>query len=240
MVAAVRVGLLLGLGGLVAWNLVSGQVHLYVNERSVWLVALTLPFLLALAAAGWRRRPVRRERLSQVAAALPIAIVLMIPARPLGSAALAALDAGAPAGASSPPASAASSPWPLELTAAAGPGAAMLTWDLRLLERLRANDPELRGLAGAPASLLGFVHRTPGLPSDQLLVGRFMVRCCAADAVPITFPVHYAGAAELPIDAWVEVEGEIRYAEAGGARMPFVEASAVRIVPQPARPYLYP
>jgi uncharacterized repeat protein (TIGR03943 family) len=239
--AAARAFLLLGLGGLVCWNLASGQVHLYVNEHSVWLVALTLPFLLAMAATAWRRSSVGRERLSQLAVALPIALVVLVPARPLGSAALAALDAGAPASAldARQPASATSSPWPLELTAA-GPGAAMLTWDLRLLERLRVNDPELRGLEGAPASLVGFVHRTPSLPSDQLLVGRFMVRCCAADAVPITFPVRYAGAAELPIDAWVEVEGPIRYAGADGARMPFVEASAVRLVPQPARPYLYP
>jgi uncharacterized repeat protein (TIGR03943 family) len=236
--AAARAVLLLGLGGLVVWNLASGQVHLYVNERSVWLVALTLPFLLAMAATAWRRSSVGRERLSQIAAALPIALVLLIPARPLGSAALSALDAGASE--ARPPAGAASSPWPLELTAAGGPGAAMLTWDLRLLERLRGSDPEMRGLEGAPASLVGFVHRTPGLPSDQLLVGRFMVRCCAADAVPITFPVHYPGAAELPIDAWVEVEGSIRYAGADGVRMPFVEASAVRLVPQPARPYLYP
>jgi uncharacterized repeat protein (TIGR03943 family) len=237
--AAARVGLMLGLGGLVSWNLLSGQVHLYVNERSVWLVALTLPFLLAMAATGWRRSPIRRERLSQIAVALPIVIALLIPARPLGSAALAALDAGRPA-AGPPATSASSSPWPIELAAAAGPGAAALSWDLRLLERLRANDPEMRGLDGAPASLLGFVYRTPGLPSDQLLVGRFMVRCCAADAVPITFPVRYGGAAELPIDAWIEVEGRIRYADADGARMPLVEASSVRVVPQPARPYLYP
>jgi uncharacterized repeat protein (TIGR03943 family) len=233
LVGAARVGLLVGLVGVIGWDLASGQVHLYVNERSVWLVALGLPLLLAMAVAASRSTPARRDRLSQLAVALPIAVVLLLPARPLGSAALAALDAGGSAGA-------ASSPSALDLGAVPALGAANLTWDLRLLERLRASDPELRDLEGAPAALLGFVHRTPGLPADQLLVARFMVRCCAADAVPITFPVHYQRASELPLDAWVEVEGEIRYAGAAGARTPLVEASAVRVVPQPARPYLYP
>ena len=40
LIGAARVGLLLGLVGAIAWNLASGQVYLYVNERSVWLVAL--------------------------------------------------------------------------------------------------------------------------------------------------------------------------------------------------------
>src|SRR5262245_28462260 len=201
-----------------------------------------------MAATAWLRRSIGRERLAQLAAALPIAIVLMVPARPLGSAALAALDAGGPTGVGSAGASSAGPPvrppgadasvW--ALVAGAGPGAATLTWDLRMLDRLRANDPEVRGLEGAPASLLGFVYRTPGLPSDQLLVGRFMVRCCAADAVPITFPVHYAAAGDLPLDAWIQVDGPIHYAEGAGGKLPFVEASSIQRVGQPERPYLYP
>jgi uncharacterized membrane protein YcgQ (UPF0703/DUF1980 family) len=67
-----------------------------------------------------------------------------------------------------------------------------------------------------------------------------MVRCCAADAVPITFPVHYASAADLPLDAWIQVDGQIHYAEGTGGKLPFVEASSVQRVPQPERPYLYP
>ena len=72
------------------------------------------------------------------------------------------------------------------------------------------------------------------------MIARFMVRCCTADAFPVTMPVRYEGAAELARDSWVEVDGTIRYETGPEGSAAVVEAREVRAIAQPTRPYMYP
>ncbi len=228
---AARALLLGGLSMLLGWYVIGGEIHFYVNERSAWLVALAVPLLAALAVSHAHGGG-RADGAGLLALALPLAVALLVPARPLGSA---VVDQQARA-----PVSAVQSALPLDLPPIVRLGGEGLTWDLRQLEALRVRDPEMRGLAGAKASLLGFVYRPPGLPPDQFFVARFMVRCCAADATAVRVPIRYDGAAGLAPDTWVEVDGTIDYGRTPDGPGPLVEASSVRSVPQPNRPYLYP
>jgi uncharacterized repeat protein (TIGR03943 family) len=222
------------LGALMLWFVLSGQVHFFVQERSVWLVALSIPVLAAMTVArlGQRAAPAG-SRLALAALIVPVAVGFAVPARPLGSVALAGQERPRPA-------TARTTSKPREIRPIVSVGATGLTWDLRELDRLRQQDPDLRGLDGAPALLTGFVHRTADTAPGQFQVARFMVRCCTADAFPVTMPVRYEGAADLPRDQWVEVAGTIRYAGDGDDRAAVVDAREVRRIAQPSRPYMYP
>jgi uncharacterized repeat protein (TIGR03943 family) len=227
------------LGLLVGWYLVSDEIYLYVQERSAWLVALSIPCLMLMAVTGFRRAraervvtaadPVRRgDLLALVWLAVPLVIGLVIPARPLASTALELQTPARPNRASR-----------LPETPLAWAGGA-LDLDTRQLASLSARDPMLQGLDGQHVSLVGFVYRTADLPEDRFRVGRFVVRCCTADAIALSFLVHYDRSSELTRDAWVSINGTVARIDGSTQMLPIVEAEQVTIVPQPSRPYLYP
>jgi len=236
-VARATVVALLGL--LVGWYLVSDEIYLYVHERSAWLVALSIPFLELMAVTGFRRARAERavtaigaarrgDLLALAWLAVPLFVALVLPARPLASAALELQTPSAPKRAFRLP----------EIPLGWAGGA--LDLDTRQLANLSVRDPMLRGLDGQHVSLVGFVYRTADLPDDRFVVGRFVVRCCTADALALSFLVHYDRSSELTRDAWVDVNGILARTGGSGQAMPIVEAEQVTIVPQPSRPYLYP
>lgn len=225
----VLAAVLAALGLFILWQVGSGGIYLYVHERSVPLIALTAPVLLVMALFVARRFVGERSDWTTLVLLLAaLGLGLVVPARPLGQAALTLSQAPAPAAAL--PRADAALRWP----------AGTLDLDLRQLGELARRDPLLRGLDGQRATLLGFVHRPAGLPADQFVVGRFLVRCCTADAVSLTMVVRHPGAADLAPDTWVEVAGTIARQDDADRALPLVEAERVTVVPQPARPYLYP
>ncbi len=232
----IRVGLPAGLGILLTWYLISGQIFLFVHERSIWLIALSVPVLLAMAFA--HRRPSRDpgpDRLTVALLALPLVVGLLVPARPLGAAAIDAQGVSAAPQATTSGTNGGWDPVPSFTIDARN-----AVWDIRALARVQASDRRLQGFEGQRASLLGFVYRGPTTPADQFLVSRFVIRCCTADAVAFFFPVRYDHAAELARDTWVEVQGRIQSSGTPGSSDPLLVAEQVRVVPQPAQPYLYP
>lgn len=231
MVRIIRPGLLALLAALLAWQVLSGQLLLYVHERTTWLVALSAPLLVAMALASFTRTGTSGGgRLAVVAVAVPVAVGLLVPARPLGSAALVGQ-----AGVSAP-----STLNGIALPESLDVRANLLPRSLVELGLARNSDPRLPGLDGQRAALTGFVVHPAELPADQFLVARFVMRCCTADAFAVSVPVRYARAADLANDTWVEVDGTVRSPRALGGTPAVVEAEAVRVVPQPSHPYLSP
>src|SRR4051794_30410367 len=92
-----RVAVPASLGAFLVWVLVSGQVYFFVHERTVWLIALSVPVLVAIGLAwlGQRATPTA-SRLALASLAVPVVLGFAVPARPLGSVALASQDAGRP------------------------------------------------------------------------------------------------------------------------------------------------
>jgi uncharacterized repeat protein (TIGR03943 family) len=223
------------LAALLGWLLFSGRVLLYVHEQSVWLLAVCAPLLVAMTLASLQLgNRIRPNHISVGLLGLPLVIGLLVPARPLGSDALAlrqVQDERSDARSMDTPIWDPQTPLTLDTS--------LRVWDLKQLGLLNERDLDIaQHLDGHRAHLLGFVHRTQSLPPDRFLVGRFVVRCCAVDAVGISIPVHYDGAAALARDTWVEVEGSIHTEPAFAAITPVVDADYVRVVPQPAQPYL--
>jgi uncharacterized repeat protein (TIGR03943 family) len=226
--------LLAALGALLLAKWRDGALDLYVHPAYVPTLVLAGCTLLVLAGVQlWRlvRCPADRPSgvggrgLSFGVALLALAVVVgaLVPARPLGSAAASNQSAELP-----PPAM-------LALTDE--------TESWTLLEWVQAlnGGVQRERLIGRRVSVVGFVHRPKdGATAGQVLVTRFVVRCCAADGLAVSLPFRNPDTDTLAADTWVRVDGVLHFADDGARTSPFVEADRVTVVPVPTTPYLVP
>ena len=210
------------------WLLQSGRTPLYLSARTDWVVPLGA-VLLTIAVAGFlavaRRaapEPIRpRAALSTVVLLLPVVLIAVSPPSSLGTYA-----AGRRAGLLSGGAVAASA----DSIAKGRVSLADVAGALRSDAAMRA----LVERAGSPVEFVGFVDRTGGMPADEFYLTRFLVTCCAADAVSLRVRVVGAPPDDLKQDQWVRIDGRVY--PLGGEVL--VHASAVTPVQRPEKPYL--
>ncbi len=87
----------------------------------------------------------------------------------------------------------------------------------------------------------GRVFRDESLPAGTVGLYRFVIVCCAADAIPVQVVLRSADAARLPNDGWVRVEGTVGSVDAAdGAAVAVVNADRVTTIAAPSNPYLSP
>ncbi len=237
--AWLKTAILLALGAYFAYNIVTGNLANYINQRFAWLsyVAVVL-FLVLGAASAWDLLRQRgrvtchcdehdHEHITWRAlavVAIPLVLGTLIPSRPLGSAAIngdisvnAAVSANFTAFNSDP-----------------------LKWNV--LDWLRAfNGAEgAASFSGKQADAVGFIYREATFPAGSFMVARFTVSCCVADASAIGLPVLWEAAGDFPQDTWVRVQGTFEVGEFRGDTVPVLRAASVERVEQPEHPYLYP
>ena len=102
--------------------------------------------------------------------------------------------------------------------------------------------PEPDEYAGEAVALKGFVMHPEEWPDDYLMVSRFVLTCCAADAYPVGLPVRLAkgeSRSDYPVDSWLEVKGEMATEELAGRRQIAIVPQAVTAVAEPENPYQY-
>jgi uncharacterized repeat protein (TIGR03943 family) len=250
--------ILAALGLFVLAKIVTGQLGWYINERYLLITlagGLGLAVLAVLNVADRHAgaehhhehdevdeytidhpdeaRPApRRAALSGwlwLLMALPAVLGLLVPARPLGSSAVAnkGISSTAPltAGGNTQPAKAQLAPT-----------------DRTILDWVRAfnfeSDPAV--FNGQAADVIGFVYHDTRLSAGQFLVVRFGITCCVADAAAIGMVVNWPQAAALADNSWVRVRGTVSAATLGGRPEPQIQASVVDAAAEPANPYLYP
>lgn len=98
--------------------------------------------------------------------------------------------------------------------------------------------PEPDAYTGQPVKLKGFIVYPPNLPSQYLLISRFVITCCAADAYPVGLPVKLKSNRDAyPIDSWQEVQGQMITETLEGRRQLVIEAKSLKQIPKPADPY---
>jgi uncharacterized repeat protein (TIGR03943 family) len=86
----------------------------------------------------------------------------------------------------------------------------------------------------------GFAVHPPDLPPEYLMISRFVITCCAADAYPVGLPVKLKeNRATYPADSWFEVEGRMITENFKGKRQLTIEANSLKKIPKPANPYYY-
>ena len=95
---------------------------------------------------------------------------------------------------------------------------------------------------GLQVQVDGRLYRDAGLASfgsNVVLVYRFVITCCAADALPVTVLVDCGDTPEQADGDWVTVEGIFSKREHDGQEILFIENATATAIPEPERPYLY-
>jgi uncharacterized repeat protein (TIGR03943 family) len=193
---------LLAWGAFFAYLWLTGRSTTYVGPRTTWVVTFggillpisSLAYLAGAARRGGGQRsgpPSIRDVAGLGVLIVPILFALMVPAPTLGALAMANKRGGlAPA-----------------------VGGAPVNGRLRLYEIAWAGESaryaqENHIRAGEPVSFDGFVSRP--LPGDMVEIARFLVTCCAADAVAYAVKVKPPpNAPGLTKDTWVHIQGRL-------------------------------
>ncbi|MEB3359881.1 MAG: TIGR03943 family protein [Synechococcales bacterium] len=100
--------------------------------------------------------------------------------------------------------------------------------------------PEPDAYAGQRANVQGFVIHPNELPNDYLMISRFIITCCAADAYPVGLPVKLPkDRSAYPPDLWFQVQGEMMTETLNGQRQLVIKATSLEEIPEPRNPYDY-
>lgn len=225
----VQIGLVLTAWAGLFWFLwMTGRDGLYLSTRTSWVIPVGA-ILLTLAAAG-RLASARtsseesvtpRESWVLAGIALPVVLLLALPPVTLDSY---SADRRSTFGGTGLQASARDVSGELDFIDV---GAAQ-TFDSAL--------EALHDRAGEEIVLEGFVATTSGLAPDEILLARYIVTCCVADATIARVRVIGVAPGSLAADDWVRVEGQVYPV----GREVLVTASSIEPIPVPDRPYLTP
>ncbi|MEM8503567.1 MAG: TIGR03943 family protein [Cyanobacteria bacterium P01_D01_bin.1] len=102
--------------------------------------------------------------------------------------------------------------------------------------------PEPDAYEGDGVNLSGFVIHPESWPEDYLMVSRFVLTCCAADAYPVGLPVKLSETAtreDYAVDSWLSVRGQMQTETLDGRRQLAIAPSALRPIEEPKNPYEY-
>ncbi len=219
-------------GAYLLYAFASGALYFYIHPIYIVPVVVTGVVLLAVAVLGGAAPSAATERalpvrLALALLALPVAVGVVLPARPLGlsMAAQRGVDAMPFGRLDDVP----------EFTVSTRPE----TYTIKDWVRAQQADPEPGHHAGKAVRVTGFVYRDDRLPRDWFVVARFMVQCCAVDAQPIGLPVRLDGG-ELPAaGSWVAIAGSWDVADVRGERRAVIAPTSVTSTERPDQPYLY-
>ncbi len=102
--------------------------------------------------------------------------------------------------------------------------------------------PEPDAYTGQKVKIDGFVvyPKDEPLPEQYLLISRFVITCCAADAYPVGLPVKLTQSTQAyPADTWLQIEGIMTTENFNGKRQLTIAANSLKQIPQPKNPYNY-
>ena len=247
--------LLLGLFLFLMGKVLNHQLLWYINQRFVLLTQIGIVFLAILAQGLFTEVQLSRKRQEAEQPddehhhrehhhdhdhdhapssgnlwimLIPLLIGILIPARPLDSAAVSAKGITT----SSALVSAQSSS---RLFETESEQRNVLDW-----VQIFFFEKDLNPFIGQQASVVGFVYREESLPQGQFLVSRFILSCCAADGYAVGMIVDSPQAGSFEKDTWIKVSGPVDVVSFNGNPSPLIHAETIEVVPQPDQPYLYP
>ena len=100
--------------------------------------------------------------------------------------------------------------------------------------------PEPDAYTDQKVNVIGFAIHPPELSPEYLVVGRFILTCCAADAYPIGLPVKLSEKRDAyPPDTWLQIEGQMMTETFRGDRQLVIRADKITQVDPPQNPYEY-
>ncbi|NOU70367.1 TIGR03943 family protein [Paenibacillus sp. LMG 31458] len=92
---------------------------------------------------------------------------------------------------------------------------------------------------GKKIEISGFVFRKENMKSNEFVVGRFVINCCSADAMPYGAMIDFPAAQNYTKDTWVKVTGTIQSGSYNGNDIIMIKADQVEKIAVPESPYLH-
>ncbi|MBN2714050.1 MAG: hypothetical protein JXR97_16650, partial [Planctomycetes bacterium] len=123
--------------------------------------------------------------------------------------------------------------------------------DARSKRKLVAKSVNILELCSAPGIyegkqvwFIGKLHKKDPMVrkdfgKDMLVVYRFVISCCVADATPVAVLLDLDDSPTLSEDSWVRVEGRFTIEEKDGNRVPIILNPVMKGTEKPSYPYLY-
>lgn len=107
--------------------------------------------------------------------------------------------------------------------------------------------PEPDAYTDEAVEVEGFVIYPEGWPAGYLMLSRFVLTCCAADAYPVglpmQIPVNSGGNVSTeqpyPVDTWLSVSGRVATDTLNGQRQIAIAPTDIRTIEAPKNPYEY-
>jgi putative membrane protein len=96
----------------------------------------------------------------------------------------------------------------------------------------------LPSMIGKTVSTKGFVYREKNFMQNQIIVARFGISCCVADASVYGFMAS-GKVATLPKDQWVQVTGMIDKTQYDGETIPIIKIKQILKIAVPKQPYVF-
>jgi putative membrane protein len=115
----------------------------------------------------------------------------------------------------------------------------IIVTDDKYLQMMNIIDTNVDQFVGKELEIVGFVYREPDFNKNQIVVARFGVSCCVADASVYGMMAEGNEAEKLEIDEWVKVTGVIGKTTYYDSEIPYLTIKKVEKVQQPEDPYIY-
>ncbi|MCG7337584.1 TIGR03943 family protein [Sporosarcina sp. ACRSM] len=93
--------------------------------------------------------------------------------------------------------------------------------------------------SGKEIEIIGFVYKEPEFDQNQLVIARFSVTCCIADAVVLGLLASADDHPNLKEDQWVKATGHLSKTTFNGLHTPSLLITEIEEIEQPEYPYVY-
>nr|WP_243734888.1 TIGR03943 family protein [Paenibacillus turpanensis] len=108
------------------------------------------------------------------------------------------------------------------------------------MEMMTALDLFKEAFQGRQIELTGLVYRPEDLQNDQLVLSRFAMSCCSADASPYGVMIQYPRAEVYQKDEWLTLTGTIDKTVYNGNEIIQIKATKIERIDPLESPYVYP
>lgn len=96
----------------------------------------------------------------------------------------------------------------------------------------------LKGMIGKTVTTKGFIYREKNLMQNQIIVARFGITCCVADASVYGF-LAKGKVAVLPKDQWIQITGTIEQTQYNGDTVPIIVIKQLSKIAPLKQPYVF-
>ncbi|ETI68152.1 TIGR03943 family putative permease subunit [Neobacillus vireti] len=96
----------------------------------------------------------------------------------------------------------------------------------------------LEKIIGKTITIKGFIYREKNFFQDQIVIARYGITCCVADA-SVYGMMAKGDVSGLPKDKWIQVTGTIDQTIFDGAPIPIINIQDYKMISVPKQPYVY-